>query len=99
MFVFRNSDDAFRVIIVCLEIEWDNKFCLFVLFTRSFILKDISFVISRPVLHYEVFKVPLCFSATALLIYSVPHFLSRGFLELFKFFFDLSDEPEQRLAS
>ena len=42
---------------------------------------------SRPVLHYEVFKVPLRFSATALLVYTAQSFLSRTFLEFFKFFF------------
>jgi hypothetical protein len=44
---------------------------------------------SRPVLHYEVFKVPLCFSATACLVYTTQSFLSRTFSEFFKFFFVL----------
>ena len=71
--------------------------CLFL--SKSFKFQGLNPVFSRPVLHYEVFKVPLRFSATALLIYSVYRFLSRGFFELFKFFFDLSDRPEQRTAT
>ena len=35
MLVFRNSDDAFRVIIVCLEFSRTNKFLLVCLFSRS----------------------------------------------------------------
>jgi len=60
----------------------------------SFVL-DLSFLSFsllklRPVLHYEVFKVPLCFSATACLVYTAHSFLSRAFLDFFKSFFALS---------
>ena len=58
--------------------------CLFL--SKSFIFQGLNPVFSRPVLHYEVFKVPLCFSATACLVYTTQSFLSRTFLEFFKFF-------------
>ena len=38
---------------------------------------------SRPVLHYEVFKVPLRFSATASLLYIPPYVLSTQNLNFF----------------
>ena len=41
---------------------------------------------SRPVLHYEVFKVPLCFSATASLLYENGYLRSTLFLIFFKLF-------------
>ena len=56
--------------LLCFEFSRTNKFCLFVFFpSKSFKFQGLNPVFSRPVLHYEVFKVPLRFSATASLLY------------------------------
>ena len=75
--------------LLCFEFSRTNKFCLFVFSFKVFHFQDFRPVNSRPVLHYEVFKVPLCFSATACLVYTTQSFLSRTFSEFFKFFFVL----------
>ena len=75
--------------LLCFEFSRTNKFCLFVFSFKVFHFQGFCPVNSRPVLHYEVFKVPLCFSATACLVYTTQPFPSRAFSEFFKFFFAL----------
>ena len=62
--------------LLCFEFSRTNKFCLFVFSFKVFHFQGFSPFNSRPVLHYEVFKVPLCFSATASLLYIRPYVLS-----------------------
>ena len=75
--------------LLCFEFSRTNKFCLFVFSFKVFHFQGFSPFNSRPVLHYEVFKVPLCFSATACLVYTTHSYLSRTFSEFFKFLFVL----------
>ena len=58
--------------------------CLFL--SKSFKFQGLNPVFSRPVLHYEVFKVPLRFSATASLLYENGYLRSTLFLIFFKLF-------------
>ena len=80
--------------LLCFEFSRTNKFCLFVFVSKSFKFQGLDPVFSRPVLHYEVFKVPLRFrlqgssatrrflksvSATASLLYICDLCLSTSF--------------------
>ena len=65
--------------LLCFEFSRTNKFCLFVFSFKVFHFQDFRPVNSRPVLHYEVFNVPLCFSATASLVYTTYRLLSTPF--------------------
>ena len=89
MIVFRNSDDARLRHYCALNFRGLTSFACLSFCFKVFLFKGQSPLISRPVLHYEVFKVPLRFSATACLVYATQRSLSRTFSEFFKFFFAL----------
>ena len=81
--------------LLCFEFSRTNKFCLFVFSFKVFHFQDFRPVNSRPVLHYEVFKVPLCFSATASLLYENAYPRSTLFLIFFKLFLKKICGPEE----
>ena len=69
--------------LLCFEFSRTNKFCLFVFSFKVFHFQDFRPVNSRPVLHYEVFKVPPSLSATASLVYRKHPIVSTTFLDFF----------------
>ena len=68
---------------MCLELSGTNKFLLVCLFFQISLFEALLLNL-RPVLHYEVFNVPLRFSATACLVYTSFSSLSIPFLKFFE---------------
>ena len=97
--MIRNSDDAFSRHYCALNFRGLTSFACLSLFQSLSFFRAEALQISRPVLHYEVFKVPLCFrhqgssalrrllmsvSATASLFYANYPLLSTLFLNFFE---------------